>query len=490
VKKIEKEREKPDPNMPKSRLTGAIVLNAKGRIVLFSPVAEELFLYSSDEVINKSFKILLPEEISRSRPLKSLLNGDLKEGGPVVRHPGFPFRRKDGTSFALDVAFAKASRQGKRIIIISVRSAYDPMEAETIEDALGKSEALYRAVVEDQTEIICRWLPDSTLTFVNETCCRYLGKSRNELIGHGFKDMIIEEDRDKFEKHIASLVNENPVGTIEHRVRLPNGDVRWMEWTHRAMFDGNGRTIEFQSVGRDVTRRKQAEEIILSYQVELRSLVSEMSLAEERVRRSIATDLHDRVGQTLAVLNIKLDVLRKAVSSTSMARPLEEISQLTELLIQETRSLMFELSPPVLYELGLEAALEWLGVHIQEKFGLLVQVVDDRELKVLDDDVRTLLFKAVRELVTNIVTHARAHHAKVSVNREGDAIRISVEDDGAGFEPSKISQNGGFGLFSIRERLKHLGGHLEIESQPGHGTRVTLSAPMKNNQQSSGRNAA
>ena len=433
MKKTVKKREKPFLDMPEASSSGAIVLDDKSRIVLFSPVAEELFLYSSDEVINKSFKILLPEEISRSRPLKNLLNGDLREGGPVVRHPGFPFRRKDGTSFAVDVAFAKASSQGKRIIIISVRSAHDPMEAE---------EKFRESEKQDQTETICRWLPDSTLTFVNEACCRYLGKSRNELIGRTFKEMISEEDRERFEDHINSLENKNPVGTIEHRVRLPNGDVRWMEWTHRAMFDGNGRTIEFQSVGRDVTRRKHAEGIILSYQVQLRSLASELSLAEERVRRSIATDLHDRVGQTLAVLNIKLDVLRKAVSSTSMARPLEELSQLTELAIQETRSLMFELSPPVLYELGLEAALEWLGEHIQEKFGLLVQVVDDRELKVLDDDVRTLLFQAVRELLTNIVKHARAHHAKVSVNRDGDAIRISVEDDGAGFEPSKISRRG------------------------------------------------
>jgi PAS domain S-box-containing protein len=129
-----------------------------------------------------------------------------------------------------------------------------------MERHLRESEARYRAIVEDQTEFICRFQPEGTLTFVNEAYCRFQDKQPEELIGRAFTSHISEEDREKVKQHVASLNLQNPVGTMEYRAVLQNGDTRWLQWTKRAIFGNGDRLIEFQAVGRDITERKQAEE--------------------------------------------------------------------------------------------------------------------------------------------------------------------------------------------------------------------------------------
>ena len=232
-----------------------------------------------------------------------------------------------------------------------------------------------------------------------------------------------------------------------------------------------------------IDERKLAEEKLLIYQEKLRSLSSELFLAEERERRRIATGLHDRIGQNLVLSKIKLDLIQKTLLSSSQPGVLEEIRELIEQMIRETRSLTFELSSPVLYELGLEPAIEWLTEWNQAQYGITTEFYDDGQHKPLDESVRVLLFQATRELLFNIAKHSRARSSKVSIHKEGDNIRVQVEDDGVGFdvqepnpEESKIS---GFGLFSIRERLSYIGGRLEINTVHGQGTRVDLFTPLQ-----------
>jgi PAS domain S-box-containing protein len=134
---------------------------------------------------------------------------------------------------------------------------------------LKESEARYRAVVEDQTELICRFLPDGTLTFVNEAYCRYFDKRREELIGYSFMPFIPEEDRGFVWEGIASLSSENPVATHEHRVVRPDGEIGWQQWTNRAIFDKEDCVAEFQAVGRDITDRVRAEQALLERNREL-----------------------------------------------------------------------------------------------------------------------------------------------------------------------------------------------------------------------------
>jgi len=234
----------------------------------------------------------------------------------------------------------------------------------------------------------------------------------------------------------------------------------------------------------DITERKQAEQKLLDYQEQLKSLASQLSLAEERERRYIAIELHDRISQSLVIAKVKLDALGESTFSEETAIHLKEIRNLLDQTIQNTRSLTFDLSSPILYELGFEAAVaEWLTEQIQGKHGIATEFEDDGQPKPLDESVCVLLFRDVRELLINVIKHAHASKVKVSVRKRGEKVCVTVEDNGVGFDPGRIAtmptKTGGFGLFSIRERLEQLGGRLVVESRSGGGSKVTMTAPIK-----------
>jgi len=247
------------------------------------------------------------------------------------------------------------------------------------------------------------------------------------------------------------------------------------------------RTADLARANRDlqseIAERRQAEARLLDYQGQLRSLASELLLAEERERRRLATDLHDHIGQTLAVTQMHIDALRPPTATADVTPELDQVSALLDEMDEAIRTLTFELSPPVLHELGLGAGVEWLAEQLQAQHGLHVELVDDGQPKPLEEDVRTLVFRAVRELLINVVKHAGAGEARVDLSRIGDQIHAQVSDDGRGFESRPDSaprvSSGGFGLFSIRERMESIGGSVHIESTPGQGTRALLTAPLQ-----------
>ena len=224
---------------------------------------------------------------------------------------------------------------------------------------------------------------------------------------------------------------------------------------------------------------EQSKEKLRANQEQLLSLAAKLSLAEERERRQIATELHDNVGQTMAMIKIKMRALQKQGASTSLSLPLDEVRKLIDQAISFIRSLTDELSPPVLYELGFEAAVEWLAEKHRMQHGIRVELHNDGSQKPLDDDVRVMLFQSVRELLTNVAKHSGAEQVKISLEKDGDHIRVVVEDDGKGFNPSKISEVDKIGIFSIYEKLSSAGGSFDLQSEPGRGTRVTLEIRLK-----------
>jgi len=240
------------------------------------------------------------------------------------------------------------------------------------------------------------------------------------------------------------------------------------------------RTVELK---KELTKRQVAEKELLKHQNQLIALNHALSLVEEKQRRKTATYLHDNIGQALSLAIFKIRSLQESNPAKNVRRELAEIKDIVAQTNQRTRSLTFEISPPVLYELGLEPAIEWLAGQFQKQHGITCSFKDDGVSKRLTDEARILLFQAVRELLTNISKHARAQKAQVSTARVGNAIRISVDDDGIGFNPDsldlKITHNEGFGLFNIKERLRRLGGKLEVSSNKGHGTSIVLIAPLK-----------
>lgn len=234
----------------------------------------------------------------------------------------------------------------------------------------------------------------------------------------------------------------------------------------------------------EIKEHEKTEKRLLAYQKELRRVTSELLQTQERERRRIATDIHDRIGQALAVAKIQLGALQSSLAGPSQIAPVKEIRRLISRTIKDTRTLTFELSPPVLYELGLQAALEWLAESIQGQSGLSVCIEGNQADERLDTGRRVFLFQAVREVLFNAVKHARASTVDIRVSNRSDHAHIEVVDDGCGCDSSptaypKDQQDPGFGLFSIREQLRYYGGELIFDSEPEKGTRVTIMLPLE-----------
>lgn len=247
-----------------------------------------------------------------------------------------------------------------------------------------------------------------------------------------------------------------------------------------------GRTRQLRKLNRalslEVAERRRREKEIKRYQARLKLLALQLAMFEEQERREIAADLHDHIGQTLMMIKIKLAALRAQPEARGLKESLPEIEALLNQAINYTRDLTFEVIPPMLYELGLSAALEWLADHFRDKYHLPVFFQGGRRPVPLDRKLLFVLYMAVRELLFNIVKHAAANRAEVHLGTRRDRLIIRVADDGRGFDPAnaerKVTATSGYGLFGIREKLHYFSGELRIESRPGQGSEITIEVPI------------
>ncbi len=234
---------------------------------------------------------------------------------------------------------------------------------------------------------------------------------------------------------------------------------------------------------RDVTQFKVAERKVMEYQEELRSLASQIAQAEQDERRRIASGLHDHIVQMLALAKMQVSAMIANTDEPKTCAQAKEVVQTISEVIEQTRTLAFDLSPPSLFEQGLTATVQELIDQMQDRCGLAIEFQDDGEVRDLPDDLRTLLYQAIRELLINVTKHAKAASISISVGREGDHLRISIRDDGVGFDLAERRNSGGakggYGLLNIRERLRQFGGKLEVVRDEERGTvaSVTLQYP-------------
>jgi PAS domain S-box-containing protein len=452
------------------------VIDADGTIRYESPSVEPVLGYRPDELLGRNcFDLVHPEDVARIRAVFAERMGrPFSEGREELR-----FRHKDGSwrSFEATARNLISDPSVKGMVV----NSRDITERKAVEEALRTSEEKFAKVFRNAPVLIAiTEFASGTYLEVNEEFRRISGFTREELIGHTAAELgwLSAEDRERFVKRFQT---HGRVVDPEMTFRTRGG--------HRLTGLVKGEPIVIAgrrcllTIMVDLTARKLSEQQLLEYQHQLQSLAAELSRAEQEERRRLATLLHDDVIQSLALSSIKLGTLRKSLSNAEQRSCVESTRALLEQAIQSTRSLTFQLSPPILHELGLEPALDWLTEQFAGQHGLPCRFGCDAQPKPLTEEVAGVLFAAVRELLVNTVKHARATQAAVSSCREDTTICLRVTDNGVGFDTAAVAgragKTGGFGLLNIRERLGYLGGSCDLQSEPGHGTRVVLRAPLK-----------
>ena len=323
---------------------------------------------------------------------------------------------------------------------------------------------------------------DGKIQWANQEFLRLLGKTQQELASANvnWRDVTAPEHRSRDENAIREL-KECRICTPFEKDHLLRDGQRIPVLCGCAIVSELNDVVGFVL---DLTERKKAEAEAKRNQERLRAMSTELMMAEERERRRIATVLHDSVVQMLALAKLKVDAVRRASPGDGSARLTEAYENIDQAITQ-TRTLTAEISPPVLYELGLAAAVQWLGDRLRSEHGISFQLDGESRRQPLGEEVRIVLFQAVRELIVNVVKHARASKCRVAITRsdanddEGGLVTIVVDDNGMGFQTPTTQDytKGGFGLFNIRQRLAHLGGSLEVVNRPGGGTRIIIRAP-------------
>ena len=427
--------------------------------------------YAKDEIIGKTFS-----EVPIWHDSQNITK--LLKKGPIINRETH-LQDKNGEVKTGLLSAMTMPLDDVQHLVLSIRNIDDLRK---IEKALEKSEARYRELFNNMSSGVAVFEARSDgqqFEFIdfNHAAERTENISKESVLGKNVVDVIPSVAKygllDAFKRVWAT-------GKPEYFPVAVYRDNELKVWKDNYVYKlATGEIVDMYD---DVTERKVAEGKLLMYQEKLQSLASELSLVEEQERRIIATDLHDQIGQTLSVIKMRCFSLRENLSSPEQLQYLDEIFELVQQTIQEIRSLTFELSPPVLYELGLVAAIEWLAEQFQNKHELRCMVENDNLPKPLNDDIKVVLFRSVRELMANIVKHAQAKTARITIRVMKDTIRVRVTDDGMGYNLTGKNQGDNthaFGLFSIRERIRPLGGELEIDSRPGQGTMVTLMAPLK-----------
>jgi len=360
-----------------------------------------------------------------------------------------------------------------------VLSLLDVTKLKEAEKEKRETSLYARSLIEASLDPLETINADGRITDVNKATASVTGVNPERLIGSDFSSIFTEPDKahDAYlEVFAKGFIRDYPLA-----IRHVSGKVTNVLYNASLYRNESGEIQGVLANARDITDRLEAEQEILRNNEMLRSITSELVMTEERERRRIAVDLHDHIAQTLAITKLKLDILLDQSQKDESAKPLKDIISLINQAIGQTRSLMTDLSPSVLYELGLTEAMEWLSEQMQDQHGLKIVLKNDPKIQNIDTDLQVFLFRSTRELLWNVVKHAHAKEVYIILQKLAGKISVTVKDNGVGFDVDGMdrpsSRTGGFGLFSIRERLNHIGGVFEIETQKGQGTSIRLIVP-------------
>ncbi len=298
----------------------------------------------------------------------------------------------------------------------------------------------------------------------------FVGKNHFELYPH-------EENRMIFEQVVRT---KQPYRVFAKPFAYPDDPQRttYWNWQLTPLLNDAGEVQSLVLNLQDVTEQQKAYRELEQRTRQLQHLAMELSQAEDRERKRLAEILHDDLQQILAAAKFHLGILTSRIKGEKSAQKLiEQLNEMLKEAIEKSRSLSHELSPAVLYQGDLAETFEWLAQQLQTKHGLSVHVEAHGRVDSPSEAMKPFLYRTAQEMLFNVVKHAKVNEARLRIKRRHGQLRLTISDQGRGFDPKTLNRTAGFGLLSIRERIELLGGRMKIRSVPGRGSTFLIAVP-------------
>ncbi len=358
----------------------------------------------------------------------------------------------------------------------------DITERKNTEEALKKSESKYKDLLNKAPVMLHSINKNGYLLNVSDEWLEVMGYERDEVIGRKSIEFITEKSqKEAHGKNLPNLFRTGKAKNVPNQFIRKNGEVIDVLVSANCEYDGRGEVSRTFAAITDITELKKAEVELKTQREKLLLFTYRQSLVEEKQRRDIAQELHDKVGQNLSMAKLRLMQSQNLLSKEKQTEIIEDVTETLDSAIKSTRTLVFDLSPPVLYELGLEAAIDWIAENMEKGHGIRISFKRPNEPLDIEVNLRVILFQVVKELIVNVVKHSEATEAHISLLSNDSNIVLEVTDYGKGFSVDDLkyrsTTDSGYGIFSIREKVSLLGGEVRIESIPGTSTTATVTIP-------------
>ena len=454
-------------------------IDAAGLIVRINATELGWLGYARDEVVGRMrMTDLMAPQWHAQFPTKFAL---LKQQGRL-NDLEYEMQRKDGTVFAVLVnVIAIYDTDGR--FFHSRASVVDISTRKQAETELRESELRSTAIVRAALDCIVSIDSHGTITEFNPAAEKTFGYAREHVIGRDVAAMIIPpamrgEHRRGLERYLATGEGSFLGRRVEVTAMRSDGSEFPMELAITPV-PLREQTV-FTAYMRDITREKWAEQELRRFADEMQAVSRRLVEMQETERRALANELHDLVGQKLTALSINLNIV-ELESAASMAPQssarLQDSLKLVSETIENIRDVMVALKPAVLDDYGVTSGLRWYAAQFVKRTGVAVTVIEQGEPRRLPANVEETLFRIAQEALTNVATYARVEKATVTLRTMPDSVRLTIADDGCGFDPSaarRPARDHGWGLMIMKERAAALGAQLTVESAPGRGTRVAV----------------
>jgi PAS domain S-box-containing protein len=451
-----------------------------GLIVSWNRGAEKIYGYAAEEVKGRPISLLVP--LNRTAEVPHIL-AELQQGR-AIEHYETVRKTKDGTLIHVSLTISPIRNRDGRITGAST-IARDITAQRQAEERIRESEALFQQLAANIEGYFWVNAPDdSHMYYMSPGYEKITGRSCARLYERpaSWADSIHPEDRAR----VLALYRgprRQEARELEYRIVRPDGAVRWIRDRVSPVRDRAGEVYRIAGIGEDITERKQADEKLREYYEHVQTLSHQLLTVQEEERRHLARELHDEIGQVLATINFQFHAAKGLAGASALPR-LEECGALLQQAGEQVRSLALELRPTMLDTLGLEATLRWLGERHQQRTGCEVQIVGHLSGAPLAPEMAIACFRVVQEALTNVVRHAAARHFWIELSQSESVLELVVRDDGVGFDVAatqeQAARRGRLGLLGMAERVHLLGGTLQVESEPGRGTRIRASFPSSN----------